>query len=52
MMLNAGHLNSAVVLENTKKIVLADRKLKSCEIAEELKISKEGVFIILYEHFQ
>lgn len=33
--------NSAVILETSKKvnkIVLADRKLKLCDIAEELKI--------------
>ena len=32
------------------KLVLADHKLKLCEIAEELKISKRGAFIILHEH--
>ena len=45
--------NSAVVSENTKKIhqlILADRKLKLCEIAEELKISEGSVFTILQEH--
>ena len=46
-------LNLAVVLENTKKLhklVLADRKMKLCEIAEELKISEGNVFTILHEH--
>ena len=46
------HPNSAVVLENTKKLhklILADRKLKLREIAEELIL--EGiVFTILHEH--
>ena len=49
----SGHLNLAVVLENTKKLpklVLADRKLKLHEIAEELKISEGSVFTILHEH--
>ena len=44
---------SAVVPENTKKLcklVLADRKLKLREIAEELKISESSIFIILHEH--
>ena len=48
-----GRPNSAVVLENTKQLhnlVLADRKLTLCEIAEELKISEDSVFIILHEH--
>ena len=37
----SGRTSSAVVLENTKKLhklVLADRKLKLCEIVGELKI--------------
>ena len=45
--------NSAVVPKNTKnldKLVLADRKLKLHEIAEELKISEGSVFPILHEH--
>ena len=44
--------NSAVVLENKKlhKLILTDRKLKLCEIAEELKISEGSVFTILHEH--
>ena len=49
----SGRLNSAVVLENTKKLhklVLADHKLKLHEIGEELKISEGSVFTILYEH--
>ena len=32
------------------KLILADRKLKLCEIAEELKISEGSVFTILHEH--
>ena len=49
---SSGYPNSAVVLENTKKIhklVLADCKLKLCEIAEELKISEDSEFTILHE---
>ena len=49
----SGHSNSAVVPENTKKLcklVLADRKSKLSEIAEELKISESCVFTILHEH--
>ena len=45
--------NSAVVLENTKKLhklILANRKLKFLEIAEELKITEGSVFTILHEH--
>ena len=45
----SGHPNLAVVLENTKKLhklVLATRKLKLCELAEELKISEGSVFTI------
>ena len=48
-----GRPNLAVVSENTKKLhklVLADRKLKMHEIAEELKISEGSVFTILHEH--
>ena len=44
--------NSAVVLENTKKLhklVLADCKLKLRVIAKELKISEGSVFSILQE---
>ena len=44
---------SVVVPENTKKLhklVLANCKLKSCEMAEELKISEGSVFTILHEH--
>ena len=33
-----------------RKLVLADRKLKLCEITEELKISEGCVFTILHEH--
>ena len=50
---HSGHPNSAVVLENTKKLhklVLADHKLKLREIAEELKISEGSVYLILHEH--
>ena len=49
----SGLPNSAVVPEDTKKlhkIVLADRKLKLYETAEELKISEGSVFTILHEH--
>ena len=49
----SGHPNSAVVLENSKKLhklILASCKLKLREIAEELKISESSVFIILHEH--
>ena len=49
----SGCPNLAVVLENTKelhKLILADRKLKLHEIAEELKISEGSVFTILHEH--
>ena len=45
--------NSAVVLENTKKLhqrILDDCKLKLREIAKELKISEGNVFTILHEH--
>ena len=50
---HSGHLNWAVVSKNAKifyKHFLTDRKLKLCEIAEELKISEGSVFIILYKH--
>ena len=50
---HSGCPNSAVVLENTKKLyklVLANHKLKLHEIAEELKISGGSVFTILHEH--
>ena len=46
--------NSAVVLEKTKKLhklVLADRKLKLREIAEELKISEGSVFVAVTDLF-
>ena len=49
----SGCPNSAVVPENTKKLhklILADYKLKLCEIVEELKISEGSVFTILHEH--
>ena len=49
----SGHPNSAVVLENAKKLhelVLANHKLKLHEIEEELKISESSVFTILHEH--
>ena len=45
------HSNSTIVPENTKKLhklVLASRKLKLYEIAEELKISEGSVFTILH----
>ena len=48
-----GHLNSAVVPENAKKLhklVLFDRKLKLHEILEDLKISEGIVFTIFHEH--
>ena len=50
---HSGHPNWAVVLEKTKKLhklILADCKLKLCEIAEESNISKGSVFTILHEH--
>ena len=49
----SGHPNSAVVLENIKKLhklILANHKLKLHEIAEGLKISEGSVFTILHEH--
>ena len=48
----SGYSNLAVVPENTKlyKLVLANRKLKLHEIAEEIKISERSVFTILYKH--
>ena len=48
----SGCQNSTVVPENIKKLhklILADRKLKLCEIAEELKIPKDSVVTILHE---
>ena len=48
-----GRPNSAVVPENTKnlhKLVLADRKLKLGELAEDLKTSESSLFTILHEH--
>ena len=50
---HSGRPNLAVVPENTKKLhklILANRKLKLHEIAEELKISEGSVFTILHEH--
>ena len=49
----SGHPNSAVVLENNRKLyklVLANHKLKLHEIAKELKIAEGSVFTILHEH--
>ena len=49
----SGCLNLAVVPENTKKNLnklLADHKLKLCDIVEELKILKSSVLTILHEH--
>ena len=49
----SGCPNSAVVPESTiklHKLILEDRKLKLCEIAEEMKISESSVFTILHEH--
>ncbi|XP_023214386.1 uncharacterized protein LOC111617308, partial [Centruroides sculpturatus] len=49
----SGHPKSTVVLENIKKvhkIVLKDRKVKLCEIADILKISEGSVFTILHEN--
>ena len=48
----SGHPKSAVVLENitnVHKIVLGDRKLKLCGIANTLKIPEGSVFTILHE---
>ena len=45
--------NSAVVPKNMKKVykmVLVDRELKLCEIADTLKISEGSVFAILHGH--
>ncbi|GFV56451.1 hypothetical protein TNCV_4203751 [Trichonephila clavipes] len=50
----SGCPNSAVVPEIIKKvyeIVLADRKFKMCEIAENLKVSEGNVFAVLHNHF-
>ena len=50
---HSGSPNLVVVLENTKKLhklVLANRKLKLCLIAEVLKISECSVFTILHVH--
>ena len=47
----SGRPNSAVVLGNTKKLhklILADCKLKLCEVAEDLKISEGSVFTICH----
>ena len=49
----SGHPILAVFLENIKKfhkLVLANHKLKLCEIAEELKISEGSVFTIWHDH--
>ena len=46
----SGRPNSVVVLENIRKLVLADHILKLQEIAEELKISEGCVFTILHEY--
>ena len=46
-------LNSSVVPENTKKVhemISSDRKFKSREIAETLKISESSVFTILHKN--
>ena len=48
-----GCSNSEAVPENTKKLhklILANHKLKLCEIAKELKITKGSLFTILHEH--
>ena len=45
----SGRPNSAVVPENTKKLHKLDRKLKLCQIAEELKISDGCVLTIFHE---
>ena len=50
---HSGHPNLAVVPENSKKlhkIILADHKLKLCEIAEALQIPDGSVFTILLEY--
>ena len=50
---HSGHPNSAVVPENTKKLhkrILANRKLKLRELAEELKISEGSAFTTLHGH--
>ena len=48
----SGHPNSAVLEKNKKlqKLILANHKLKLCEIAKELKISEGSVFTILHEY--
>ena len=49
----SGYQNLVVVPKNAKKLhklILADRKLKLHEIAEELKISEGSVFTILHKH--
>lgn len=49
----SGRPNSAVVPENIQKVhkmILSDRKLKLCEIAEASKISEGSVSTILHEH--
>ena len=54
MMLNAQitqiWLLSRKTPKKLDKFVWADRKLKLCKIAEELKISESSVFPILHEH--
>ena len=50
---NINDAECLVVPENTKKLhklILADCKLKLCEIAKELKISEVSVFTILHEY--
>ena len=52
MMLNAQVVQIWQLSQKTpknSKLVLADHKLKLCEIAEELKISEGNVFTILHE---
>ena len=49
----SGHPNSAVVPENIKKahkMVLANQKLKFCEITDTVKISDGSVFTILHKN--
>ena len=50
---HTGCPNLAVVPENTKKLhklILANHKLKLCQIVEEMKISEGSIFTILHEH--
>jgi len=49
----SSHPNSAAIPENIKKdhkIILADNKLKLCEIADTVKIAESIVFTILHDH--